>query len=253
MTSKTLRYLAVAYLVFYLVAVAIERHGFERGPMSPIDRILTAPILWGFALYGVWRGSVMGRQPLYYDRATHKRSALAADLQEFLSSSPPPLVFTLGSLAVQFPGGFFRVSRDVARQLRKRAVLLVGAHATDPYPDERSADVFVRDYAPFSELFPHAQAIIHHGGIGTGGRALRAGKPQLVVPFHSDQFDNAARVVRLDVARSVRLKQHVPNRVAAELSSLLSKPAIPRAPPLSAGRFVARMAHKSPLASSTAS
>jgi rhamnosyltransferase subunit B len=159
----------------------------------------------------------------FYDRATHPRSALASELEPFLSSGPPPLVFTLGSLAVEFPGEFYRVSRDVARQLHTRAVLLVGAHNVESYRDERSADVFVCDYAPFSELFPRAQAIIHHGGIGTIGQALRAGKPQLLVPFHSDQFDNAVRAERLGVARSVGLKQYVPGRVAAELSSLLNK------------------------------
>ena len=61
MTSKSWRYLAVTYLVLYLVAIAIERHGLQRGPMSPIERIITAPILWGLAVYGVQSGSVMGR------------------------------------------------------------------------------------------------------------------------------------------------------------------------------------------------
>jgi hypothetical protein len=61
MTSKRWRYLAVTYLVLYLVAIAIERHGLQRGPMSPIERIITATILWGLAVYGVQSGSVMGR------------------------------------------------------------------------------------------------------------------------------------------------------------------------------------------------
>jgi hypothetical protein len=61
MTSKTWRNLAVTYLVFCIVAIAIERHGLERGPMSPIEKILTAPILWGLAVYGYQRDSVMGR------------------------------------------------------------------------------------------------------------------------------------------------------------------------------------------------
>ena len=56
MTSRTQLYLAVTYLVFYVVAIAIERHGLERGPMSPLERILTAPILWGLAVYGVQAG-----------------------------------------------------------------------------------------------------------------------------------------------------------------------------------------------------
>jgi hypothetical protein len=61
MTSKTWRYLATTYLVVYVVAIAIERHGLERGPMSPMDMILSAPILWGFAVHGIQQGSLPGR------------------------------------------------------------------------------------------------------------------------------------------------------------------------------------------------
>jgi len=39
--------------------------------------------------------------------------------------------------------------------------------------------------------------LVHHGGIGTSAQALTAGIPQLVVPFAHDQFDNAARLMRL--------------------------------------------------------
>jgi hypothetical protein len=61
MTGRRWKYLAGTYLVFYVVIIAMEGRGFERGPMSPIDRILTAPILWGFAAYGAQRGRLMGR------------------------------------------------------------------------------------------------------------------------------------------------------------------------------------------------
>ena len=61
MASKTWRYLALGYLVFYFVAIVIERHGIERAPMSPLERILTAPILLGFVVYGLQRGSLAGR------------------------------------------------------------------------------------------------------------------------------------------------------------------------------------------------
>ena len=159
----------------------------------------------------------------FYDRSTLQSSAHASELEEFLSSGAPPLVFTLGSLAVEFPGDFYRVSCKVARELGRRAVLLVGAHEVGSYRVVRSESIFVCDYAPFSVLFPRAVAVIHHGGIGTVGQALRAGKPQLVIPFHTDQFDNAARLVRLGVARSVRLKQYEHSRAAAELSILLSQ------------------------------
>ena len=53
--------------------------------------------------------------------------------------------------------------------------------------------------APLSELFPRVDAIIHHGGIGSTGRSLMVGKPQLIVPFNGDQFDNARRVKQLGI------------------------------------------------------
>ena len=49
------------------------------------------------------------------------------------------------------------------------------------------------DYAPFSLLFPRAAAIVHHGGIGTTGQAMRSGRPSLVMPCAWDQPDNAER------------------------------------------------------------
>jgi hypothetical protein len=61
MTDKTLRYIGIAYLVCYIAALAIERHGFDRGPMSAGDKIFAAPILWGVAAFGIRTGSVMGR------------------------------------------------------------------------------------------------------------------------------------------------------------------------------------------------
>ena len=71
------------------------------------------------------------------------------------------------------------------------------------------------DYAPFSELFPRAAAIVHHGGIGTTGLAMRSGRPMLVMPCAWDQPDNAERVARLGIARIISRRHYTPARVAA--------------------------------------
>jgi rhamnosyltransferase subunit B len=70
-------------------------------------------------------------------------------------------------------------------------------------------------------LFPRAAVIIHHGGVGTTGQALRAGRPQLVVPHMLDQFDNARRIARLGVGASLTAKRFTPDRARAKLSRLL--------------------------------
>ena len=59
---------------------------------------------------------------------------------------------------------------------------------------QRHVGVF--DYAPHTLVMPRASVIVHQGGIGTTGQALRAGRPTLVVPFGQDQPDNARRVRR---------------------------------------------------------
>ena len=57
-----------------------------------------------------------------------------------------------------------------------------------------SPNVLVVASAPYARVFPAASVVVHHGGFGTWGEALRAGKPSLVAPFAFDQFDSAARL-----------------------------------------------------------
>jgi UDP:flavonoid glycosyltransferase YjiC (YdhE family) len=58
--------------------------------------------------------------------------------------------------------------------------------------------------------------------MGTLGTALHAGIPQLGVPFANDQPDNAARLERLGVARTVAIASYRASRVVRELGSLLA-------------------------------
>ncbi len=156
-----------------------------------------------------------------FDSEDGSAAALDPKLALFLRGGSPPLVFTLGSLIVNSPGSFYRDSLDAARILNRRAVLLVGDEARGEYGRWGSADVFVCAYAPHSLLFAHAAAVVHHGGIGTMGQALRSGRVQLVVPFFADQLDNAARAVRLGVARTLSPRRYSAACVSRALDGLL--------------------------------
>lgn len=161
----------------------------------------------------------------FYDRRD-KEEGLPPDLDRFLEAGPPPLVFTLGTSAVLSAGDFYEHSVEAARRLDRRAVLLVGKNQARNLPPGRALPpgVVAFAYAPHSELFPRAAAIIHQGGIGTTGQALRAGRPQLVVPFAHDQPDNADRVVRLGVGRTVSRRGYTATRAVKELRRLLDDP-----------------------------
>ncbi len=161
----------------------------------------------------------------FYDQ--ENAAGLSAELQRFLDDGPPPLVFTLGSSAVLDAGRFYEQSAEAARLLGRRAVLLVGKKAENrPASLPKGVEAF--DYAPFSELMPRAAAIVHQGGVGTTAQAMRSGRPMLVMPYAHDQPDNAARVTRLGIARTIPRRKYSAQRAMAELRALLSDPAYER-------------------------
>ena len=57
---------------------------------------------------------------------------------------------------------------------------------------------------------------------------MRSGRPTLVMPCAWDQPDNAERVARLGISRTIPRHRYTPARVAAELRRLLVDPAYGR-------------------------
>ena len=143
-------------------------------------------------------------------------------LDAFLSAGPPPVVFTLGTSAVAAAGRFYEESVDAVGRLGIRAVLLTGGFEQNRPRATLPPGVLLVDRAPHQSLFPRAAAVVHQGGAGTLAQALRAGRPMLVVPHAHDQPDNAARVRRLGVARTLLPRSYRGARVARELERLLS-------------------------------
>lgn len=149
--------------------------------------------------------------------------ALPPDLAEFLDRGEPPIVFTLGSSAVMTPGDFFNESIRAASKLGQRAVLLTGLGA-ETLRRTLPRDVFAIDYAPHAAIFPRASAIVHQGGVGTTAEGMRSGKPTLVMPFAHDQFDNAHRVERLGISRTIMRGRYTASNAARELQRLFDLP-----------------------------
>jgi UDP:flavonoid glycosyltransferase YjiC (YdhE family) len=158
----------------------------------------------------------------FYDRRDYfGESEVPKEVIEFLDAGEPPIVFTLGSSAYWVARDFYRDSIEAAKALGKRALLLIG-HASNlpgrPLPN----GVAAFEYAPYSEVLPRACATVHQGGVGTTGHGLRSGKPVLILPHAHDQFDNAARVVRLGCGRTLPRPQYSIATATTELRALLN-------------------------------
>ncbi len=147
--------------------------------------------------------------------------ALDPKLEAFLAAGAPPVVFTLGTSAVGAAGRFYHESADAAARLGERAVLLTGGFAQNVPDGPLPSDVLLVDRAPHQLLFPRACAVVHQGGVGTTGQALRSGHPMIVVPHGHDQPDNAYRVKKLGVSRTIYPQRYEAAHVARELEQLL--------------------------------
>ena len=182
----------------YLVLAMFSSVLAKPQPDWPINTVLT-----GFTLYD----------------DNENREELTPELQHFLKTGEPPIVFTLGSAAVMTPGSFYQESIQAVKQLNCRAILLVGKNAP---PANLPKDIIAVNYLPYSQIFRRACALVHQGGIGTTAQALLAGRPTLIMPYSHDQPDNAARVERLGTSRTISRSQYVASRVAKELNELLN-------------------------------
>ncbi|MFJ6214975.1 glycosyltransferase [Streptomyces sp. NPDC092296] len=94
--------------------------------------------------------------------------------------------------------------------------LLVVRHR-DLLPDRLPGTVRWSPGLPFAAVLPRAAALVHHGGIGTCARALAAGTPQVLMADGIDRPDNADRLARLGLARTVPVGQWRTGALAARI------------------------------------
>lgn len=163
-----------------------------------------------------WPVSTVQTGFVYYDEDT---ADLPPPVAEFLSRGDPPIVFTLGSSAVNAADDFYAESASAAKKIGRRALLLLGKNAP---PANLPDSILAWNYLPYATIFPHAVAIVHQGGVGTTAQAMRAGKPMLVMPFSFDQPDNGARVTRLGIGETISRSRYTADRAAKKLSVLLA-------------------------------
>jgi UDP:flavonoid glycosyltransferase YjiC (YdhE family) len=163
-----------------------------------------------------WPANTVQTGFVFYDQ---EGQAAPQALQGFLDCGPPPITFTLGSTAVMDPGRFFEESAAAAHLLGRRALLLMGKNAP---PANLPKDLFAAEYAPYSRVFPRSACVVHQGGVGTTAQALRAGMPQLVMPYAFDQPDNAARVTRIGAGLCLSRQRYRADKVARLLDKILA-------------------------------
>ncbi|HEU0292144.1 MAG TPA: glycosyltransferase [Anaerolineales bacterium] len=118
-------------------------------------------------------------------------------LVKFLSAGPPPVYIGFGSMSM-FGGAnksaLVLEALELAGQRGVLAGIEVGTNSSSA-----SKRVLHINAVPHDWLFPQMAAVVHHGGAGTTGASLRAGKPTVICPFVGDQTFWGNRVAVLGV------------------------------------------------------
>lgn len=150
-----------------------------RWPEDPVingfsPRVVPRPPDWPSHVHvtGYWTLNEAGWQP-------------PEPLRRFLEAGPPPVFIGFGSMIAPDPAALARTLLKAVALSGQRAVIGQGWAGLPGavLPQQ----VFMVEYTPYEWLFPRMAGVVHHGGSGTTGFALRSGVPSMVVPFGADQ------------------------------------------------------------------
>ncbi|KAI5299894.1 Sterol 3-beta-glucosyltransferase, partial [Ascosphaera atra] len=111
-----------------------------------------------------------------------------------------------GSIVVTDPFALTKTIADAIQKSDVRCILSKGwSGKLGHVPSREELDfkmppeIYEVASVPHEWLFARVDAVAHHGGAGTTGASLRAGKPTIIKPFFGDQFFFGNRVEELGV------------------------------------------------------
>jgi rhamnosyltransferase subunit B len=205
---KSLTWAMERFILDPLFAPELNRFRATLG-LPPLKRIMSS---WSHSpqgiigLYPNWFAPIQRDWPknltltgfTLFDQAGVR--GIDTEVEDFLASGSPPIVFTPGSSYVD-RAAFYTAATTALKALGLRGIFLASDGETLP---KSTSNILERSYIPLSTLLPRVRALVHHGGIGTAALAYAAGIPQLITPYAFDQFDNAARVERTGCGFSIK-------------------------------------------------
>lgn len=140
-----------------------------------------------------------------------------AELKHFLEAGPPPICLTFGSMIHRDANRIAEAVVESIRRAGQRAIVLTG---WEGWKGRTSSDDFLFfESAPHDWLLPRCKAIIHHGGAGTTAAGLRAGIPNIVIPFGGDQLFWGKRVHAIGAGpRPMRVRELAVSRLTSAMA-----------------------------------
>ncbi len=180
-----------------------------RWPFNPINDWRT-PILYAFSPQVIPQPADWGEDAHitgYWFSNHDKYWKPDYHLVDFLENGSTPIAIVFGSTSTRKPDVIHRKVYEALKITNQRGIII----GNKPEELDSEGIYWAKGYIPYDWLFKRSTAVIHHGGAGTTGKALRAGIPNIILPFTSDQPFWGRRVYKLGAGP----KPIPPNKLSA--------------------------------------
>jgi sterol 3beta-glucosyltransferase len=167
---------------------------FEENPLRPRTPILCA---WSPSILPAskdWTANIHVTGYFFFEQNASYQPPI--ELQNFLNKGDPPICISFGSMINREAKKIDHIVRKVLTEAGQRGIVLSGWGKVN---QPSSNDLLYLESIPHDWLLPRCKMIIHHGGAGTTSAGLRAGIPNVVVPFTADQPFWGSRVYAIGV------------------------------------------------------
>jgi UDP:flavonoid glycosyltransferase YjiC (YdhE family) len=154
-------------------------------------------------------------------------AGMLEELMAFIKKDQRPTIFfTLGSCNARQRDRFAEQLSEICVAHNYKLAVSCGWWKVGAHLQNRDSLFRLESPVPHCLVFPHCDAIIHHGGAGTTHSAARSGKPQMVVPLILDQFYWANRVRELGIGPGgVQIKSVSKRQLERNILDLMTSPA----------------------------
>ena len=119
------------------------------------------------------------------------------ELVEFIESGDPPVVISLGAMALG-GGDTAETAKLIVQAVEQAGVRAIIQGWTEILKNlDLPSGIMPAGSIPHTWLLPQARCFVHHGGFGSTAAAFQAGIPALVIPHIIDQFIWGQKVFEL--------------------------------------------------------
>jgi sterol 3beta-glucosyltransferase len=172
----------------------------------------------GTTATGYWRLSPRARQRL-------GQAQPPPGLADWLDAGEPPVFIGFGSMPILDPAPVVEAAAEAARRTKARILIGAGwtelARAASALPGAALPEyVHMVGDVDHDWLFPRCRAVIHHGGTGTTGAGLTAGRPTWIYSLFYDQPFWGNRVRRLGAGGHSRFRHIRADALASAIREL---------------------------------